>query len=254
ITGRFLLPLLARFDGIVPILAMKLRWREIQSLHGLLTDLNTGWIGILIQFGLNGETCVGRGMTNEIDDHRVTDQGPPPPILSNMTKHPMLDLVPLTGPRRKVPDVDRDPDLIGELLEFHLPQPITTGIAPPAIGRDEKRVGLGIRHLTHMPPPASDGFDCKWGGVMIDPHTDPAAIVRWIVHPIGTNLAQLLVRKIVGLDAFRLPFGLVVPSSIGKLAHEFLLFRIDRNNRLSRTLKHFHTAVDIAKLGITIGM
>jgi len=131
----------------------------------------------------------------------------------------MLDFIPLTGPWRKVPDVDRDTDLIGELLEFHLPQPIATGIAPPAIGRDEERVGLRIRHLAPMPPPASDGCDGKLGGIMINPHTDPAAIVRGIVHPIGTNLAQLLVRKIVGLDTFRLPFGLIVPASIGKLAH-----------------------------------
>src|SRR6516164_2551655 len=116
-----------------------------------------------------------------------------------MTKHPMFDLIPLPGPRRKVPDVDRDPELIGELLEFDLPQPIATGIAPPAIGRDEDRVGLRIRPLAHMPPPASDGCHRKLGGVVIDPHTDPAPIVRGIVHPIGTNLAELL--------GFTPPFG-----------------------------------------------
>src|SRR6266853_4409539 len=176
--GRFLRSLRVRFDGRVPILAMKLRWREIQALHVLTTDLHTGWRGVLIQFGLNGETRVGRGMTNEIDDHLVTDQRPPPPILGNMTKHPMFDRIPLPGPRRKVPDVDRDPDLIGELLEFDLPQPIAPGIAPPAIGRDEDRVGLRIRPLAHLPPPAPDGFHRKLGGVVIDPYTDPAAIVR----------------------------------------------------------------------------
>ncbi len=89
---------------------------------------------------------------------------------------------------------------------------------------------------------------------MINPHTDPAVIVRRIVHPIGTNLPQLLVRKIVGMDVFRLPFRLIVPSPIRKLAYEFLLFRINRDDRLSRVLKDFHTAVDIAKLGIAIGM
>src|SRR5712691_3705893 len=174
---------------------MKLRWREVQSLHVLTTDLHTGGRGVLIQLGLDGETRVGRGMTNYIDDHLVTHQRPPPPILGNMTKHPMFDLLPLPGPRRKVPDVDRDTDLIGELLEFYLPQPIATGIAPPAIGRDEDRVGLRIRHLAHMPPPAPDGFHRTLGGVVIDPHTDPAAIRRGIVPPIETHLAQLLVRK-----------------------------------------------------------
>src|SRR5712691_3757597 len=118
---------------------MKLRWREIQSLHVLTPDLHTGWIGVLIQLGLDGETRVGRGMTNEIDDHLLTNQRPPPPMLGNMTKHPMFDLLPLPGPRRKVPYVDRYPDLIGELLEFHFPQPIATRITTPAIGRDEDR-------------------------------------------------------------------------------------------------------------------
>src|SRR2546430_13999411 len=226
----------------------------MQSLHVLTTALHTGWIGVLIQLGLDGETRVGRGLTNYIDDHLVTHQRAPPPMLGNMTKHPMFDLIPLTGSRRKVPYVDRYPALIGELLEFHFPQPIATRIAPPAIGRDEDRVGLRIRPLAPMPPPAPDGCNRKLGGVVIDPHTDPAAIVRWIVHPIGTNLAQLLVRKIVGPYAFRLPLRLVVPAPIGKRAHEFLLFRINRNDRLPRTLKHFHTAVDITKLGITIGM
>jgi hypothetical protein len=64
ITGRFLLSLLARFDGIVPILAIKLRWREIQALHVLMTDLHTDGIGVLIHLGLNGETRVGRGIAN----------------------------------------------------------------------------------------------------------------------------------------------------------------------------------------------
>src|SRR5256885_4324280 len=145
---------------------------------------------------------------------------------SRVTKHPMFDLVPLTGPRRKVPDVDRDPDFIGELLEFDLPQPIATGIAPPTIGRDEDRMGLRICSLAHMPPPAPDGFHRTLGRVVIDPHTDPTAIVRGVVHPVGTNLAPVLVRKIVGPDAFRLPEWLVVPSPIGKRAHKFLLFCI----------------------------
>src|SRR5438445_287510 len=105
---------------------MKLRWREIQSLHVLATDLTTGWIGVLSPLGLDGETRVGRGMTHYIDDHLVPNHG--------------------------------------------------------------------------------------------------------------------------------LPLRLVVPSPMGKWAHACLLFRINRNDRLPRTLKHFHTAVDRAKLGIPIGM
>ena len=91
-------------------------------------------------------------------------------------------------------------------------------------------------------------------GVVIDPHTHPAVIMGRIVHAIRTNLAQCLIRKIVRLDAFWLPRGLRVPAPIGKRAHEFLLLRINGNDRLSRTLKHFHTAIDIAKLRIAVRM
>ncbi len=105
-----------------------------------------------------------------------------------------------------------------------------------------------------MPPPAPERFDRKLCGVVIDPHTHPAVIVGRIVHAIRTNLAQFLVRKIVRLDKLWLPLGLIVPAPIGKLTHAFLLVRIDRNDRLSRTLKHFHTAIDRAKWRIAVGM
>lgn len=193
-------------------------------------------------------------MTNAIHDHFVTDQRPPSPILRNMAKHPMFDLIPLTRTRWKVPHVDRYADLVSEFLEFHLPSPIATGIAPPAIGGDQDGVRLGRRRLAPMPPPAPDGCDRTLCGVVIDPHTHPAVIVGRIVHAIRTNLAQFLVRKIVRLDKFWLPLGLRVPAPIGKRTHEFLLFRIDRNDWLSRTLKHFHTAIDRAQWRIAVGM
>lgn len=226
---------LARFDGIVPILTMKLRWREMQAFHVLTTDVKTAWIGVLIQLGLAGETRSGRGMTNAIAAHLVTNQRPPPPMRGNMTKHPMFDLIPLPGPRRTGPDGARATDLSGELGAFSLPQPIATGLAPPASGRDEDRGGLRIRHLAPMPPPAPEGCDRPMGGVVIAPHTAPTAMVRWIVHPIGTNLAQGLVRKSVGPYTFRRPWRLGVPAPIGQRAHEVLLVRIHRNDRLPRT-------------------
>src|SRR5260370_7919464 len=156
----------------------------------------------------------------------MTDEGPPPPILGNMRKHPMLDRIPLTGTWRKVPHIDRDTNLIGQFLKFPLPEPIAAGIAPPAIGGDEQRAGVGIRHLAHLPPPASEGCDGKLGGVVINPHTDPAVIVRRIVHPIGTHLPQLLVRTIVGMDVFRLPFRLILPPPMRNLPYKALLFPI----------------------------
>src|SRR5260370_36924555 len=104
----------------------------------------------------------------------MTDEGPPPPILGNMRKHPMLDRIPLTGPWRKVPHIDRDTNLIGQLLKFHLPQPIAAGIAPPAIGGGEPRAGLGRRPPSQLRPPTAGGGGAQHGAVMIHPPTDPA--------------------------------------------------------------------------------
>ena len=131
----------------------------------------------------------------------------------------MFDLIPFTGARRKVPHVDRDPDLIGELLQFHLPQSAARGIAPTPIGRDQYRVRLWIARFAHLPPPAPDGLDRKLGGVVIDPHTDPTAIVCRIVHALGTDLAPPRVWKIMGTHVLRLSLGLILTSPSGKSAH-----------------------------------
>ena len=85
---------------------------------------------------------------------------------------------------------------------------------------------MWIACFTHVVPPAPDRFDRKLGGVVINSDTDPAPIVRQIVNPIGANLAELLVRKIVGTYALRLPLGLVLTSPIGEWTHQFLLLRI----------------------------
>jgi hypothetical protein len=228
---------------------MKLRWREMKLLHVLATDLDPRGIGVLIQFGLEDKPRVGRGMTNYIDHYFMTDQRPPPPMRRNMTNHPMFALMPLAGPRRKVPDVERQTDRVGELLACDRPQPMAPGSAPPTIGREEDGVGLRRHHLAPMPPPAPDGGTRQWGRVVIDPPTHPATIVRGIVHPLGTHLPQVLVRKIVRPYAFWLPSWLGVPSPIGTRAHAFLLLRIHRNDRLPRTLAHLDAAVDRAKLG-----
>src|SRR2546428_3550509 len=135
----------------------------MQSLHLLFADLDTDGRAVLIQRGLHGETRSGRGMANEIDDDLMTDQGPSPPMLGNMSKHPMLDRLPLTGPWRKVPPIDRDTHLIGQLLQFHLPQPMAAGMAPPAIGGEEERRGGGVRPLVPPPPPAAGGWRRKKG-------------------------------------------------------------------------------------------
>jgi hypothetical protein len=114
-------------------------------------------------------------------------------------------------------------------------------------------VGLGRRSLASMAPPAAEGFDRTWGGVVLAPHPDPAVLVRRIVPAIGTNLPPLLIRQIVRLDECWRPLRLRVPPPIGPLAHAGLLVHLDGNDRLSRTLQHLHPALARAQWRIALG-
>ena len=43
---------------------MKLCWEEVNSLEVVIANLDTRWIGVLIQLGLNRETGIRGGIAN----------------------------------------------------------------------------------------------------------------------------------------------------------------------------------------------
>ncbi len=75
----------------------------------LIGDLYSPGIGASIEFGMDSETCLCGGIADEIDDDRIARQGSSTPILRNVSKHLMLDLIPLAGAGWKM--TDRDPQL-----------------------------------------------------------------------------------------------------------------------------------------------
>src|SRR5437762_601200 len=58
---------------------------------------------------------------DQIHHRLVTDQRLSLPVQANIAKHPVLDLVPFTSPRRVVTYSDRKSKLVGELLQVVLP-------------------------------------------------------------------------------------------------------------------------------------
>ena len=60
-----------------------------------------------IELGMNVQTGLSGRVANQVHDHFMTDKRPTAPILGDVGKHPMLDLVPLAGTRGQV--ADRDP-------------------------------------------------------------------------------------------------------------------------------------------------
>src|SRR5436190_21812538 len=101
-----------------------------------------------------------------------------------MRKQAMLDLVPLTRPRRKMTHRDGEPGAIGELLQFPLPQAQARSVAPTGIRSDQQRVALAIGRSAHLLPPPSNRLHGKAGGVVIDSDAHPAFIAAEVVAAI----------------------------------------------------------------------
>jgi len=91
----------SRSKSVVP-LAMKFVALNRQLREFLIGHLDTRWVGILIQSRLNAQSRLGSGATDQLDHHFSAEQGTPPPVGSDVTEHPMFNLVPLAGSRREV--------------------------------------------------------------------------------------------------------------------------------------------------------
>ncbi len=97
---------------------MKLVSRDSHRCQLLVRHLDPGLVRMRIKLRLDLQACPGRRVPNQVDHHRSTHQGPTTPILGDMAKHPVLDLVPLARPRWEMADRDAEPDLIGQPLQL----------------------------------------------------------------------------------------------------------------------------------------
>jgi len=148
------------------------------------------------------------------------------PVLGDEAEQAVLDLVPLAGAVREVADGDRHPDFIGELLQFHLPEPHSGTVAATSIGNDEQSIGLGIDGLPHRLPPTPDACRGKSCGVVIHAHADPTCVVGQIVNAIGIGSTQFRDEKVMHSHWFRIPFRTQFPPAVLEVAYKLLLFRV----------------------------
>jgi hypothetical protein len=135
--------------GVVP-LAMERRLSDAE-----LGDLGIGYlyafrVALLVKLYPNRVACLGGGASNQVHDHVLADQRPGAPVLCDVAEHPMLDLVPLAGPRWEVADGDLQADLVGQTLQFGLPQAGTLTVAAPAIRGDQEFLGCRIASSSHL--------------------------------------------------------------------------------------------------------
>ena len=65
-----------------------------QTLELLVSDLAPRLIAVLVQFRTDRQTTLGGHCSDQVHDHLAAHQRASPPVLRDMTEHPMLDFVP----------------------------------------------------------------------------------------------------------------------------------------------------------------
>lgn len=176
---------------------------DMDSRQLLVGHLQAGGIPVRIQGGRELQAGFGGSGPNQVDDDGAAEQGSPTPIVGDMAEHPMFNLVPLAGTGREVADRDTQGEAVSPFLHRHFPQPRPTAIAPASVRHHQEGHCLRIHPAPHLLPPAADGFRGKRGGIVIDSHADPAHVQGRIVDAVRDDLAQLLIREIVGAHEFR---------------------------------------------------
>src|SRR5207249_9145443 len=102
--------------------------------------------------------------------------------------------------------------------------------------------------LAHRAPPPADGIDGKAGGIVIGADADPSDIVVDVVDSIRYGAAQFGIDKVMNIDRFRGAFAMPFPAIVLEIAHQFLLFGVDRYYRLIRGQQCYGLRVDVFKL------
>src|SRR5215472_12451686 len=112
------------------------------------------------------------------------------PVLADKREQTMLDLISLAGPRWEMAYADRESRLVGQPLQFPLPQPHPGPIAATPIRRNQHPLRLRIARLSCLLPPAPNALDGKSSGIMIDSHVDPPRIGGQVVDSVRAHAAQ----------------------------------------------------------------
>ena len=184
----------------------------------------------------------------------MADQRLPSPVLGDEREEPVLNLVPLAGARRQMAYLNRKAQFLGQLLQFHLPQPHPAAVAASAVRENLQTPGSGIMRLAHQPPPAADGFHGKCRRVMIYPDTHPTHIPGQIKHPVRIGPAQFRDDEVMHPHLLRLPLRTIFPACILEIPHQFLLFGVHGDDRVAKCQFLLGAPIDEKKLRIAVGV
>ena len=92
-----------------------------QLFHLCVGDLDAALVPAGVVGGLDGESGLGGGGGDELDDRGDVGEGSASPVHGDVAEEAVFDLVPLAGAGRVVQDGDLEAGLGGELGEEPLP-------------------------------------------------------------------------------------------------------------------------------------
>ena len=101
---------------------------DVEHLHLGIADFDALFVGCGIEGALDFQASFGRRRSNQLDHGHAIDEWPPAPSLRDVAEQAVLDLIPLRRARRIVMNVEHETRLVGEFLQFDLPQPDTRSI------------------------------------------------------------------------------------------------------------------------------
>lgn len=96
--------------------------------------------------------------------------------------------------------MNRNPDLVGRLLQFRLPKPHPTALAATAVGRDHQGRCIRIGLFAHRIPPAANCLDGETGRIVVGPHADPSGVSGHVLDPVGIRAIKFFANEVMHLD------------------------------------------------------
>ena len=131
-----------RPDGIVPF-SMKGIWQDGKRSHLFIGHFTTRKVVIGVELALHCQACLGRGRSDQLQDHCVAHERLAAPVLTDPGKEAMLNLVPFTRSRWQVADGDRQARSSASCCSSHFHKRTREPLLPPPSALMSSRFASG---------------------------------------------------------------------------------------------------------------
>lgn len=127
-----LVPRLLRSDGVVPFFADAVMF-DVEGFEPGVGDFDFGGVVAGVEFGGDLQAGASGGAAEEGQEGVQRSQRHSGPVLRDEAEETVFDPVPFGATRWVMADGDRQAGLVGEALQFPLPESIARGVAATAV-------------------------------------------------------------------------------------------------------------------------